>query len=84
MGPSDYGRSGTALKYLSDNGGENFWGFERMRAMNQVRGVVLLLAGGVAIFEGFHALHGRQAAMAYLLGVVAFAVGIWRIAQKGR
>jgi len=52
--------------------------------MNQVRGVMLLLAGGVALFEGFHALHGRQSVTAYLLGVVAIAVGVWRLAQKGR
>ncbi len=50
--------------------------------MNQVRGIVMLLLGCFALYEGWRIHTGSQAMWAYGLGVVAIAVGIWRLNSK--
>ena len=50
--------------------------------MNQFRGVMLLAAGGFALYQGWRIHSGRQALWAYGLGVLAVAVGLWRLLRN--
>ena len=50
--------------------------------MNQFRGIMLLAAGGFALYEGWKIHSGRQALWAYGLGVLAVAVGLWRLLRN--
>lgn len=50
--------------------------------MTHFRGIILLAAGCFALFEGWKIHTGRQALWAYGLGVLAVAVGIWRLTRK--
>jgi hypothetical protein len=50
--------------------------------MNQVRGMMLLAAGGYALYAGWKIHTGQHAMLAYALGVLAIAVGVWRILRK--
>lgn len=50
--------------------------------MNQFRGIILLAAGGFALYQGWRVHTGRQALWAYGLGVLAIAVGLWRLMRK--
>jgi uncharacterized membrane protein HdeD (DUF308 family) len=51
--------------------------------MNQVRGIMMLLAGGFAFFQGWriHAA-GKPAWWALGLGVLAISLGVWRLTRK--
>jgi hypothetical protein len=50
--------------------------------MNPLRGVVLIIAGCFALYEGWK-LHdvGRPALWAYVLAVLAIALGVWRLTR---
>ncbi len=50
--------------------------------MNQFRGVLLLAAGAFALYQGWKLHTGSHALWAYGLGVLAVAVGLWRILRK--
>ena len=50
--------------------------------MNQVRGVIMILLGGFAFYQGWILHTGQRALLAYALGVVAVAVGVWRLTRK--
>lgn len=50
--------------------------------MNQVRGVIMILLGGFVLYQGWILHTGRRALLAYVLGVVAVAVGTWRLTRK--
>lgn len=50
--------------------------------MNQVRGILLLAAGAYAVYAGWKIHAGQHALLAYGLGALAIAVGIWRILRK--
>jgi hypothetical protein len=50
--------------------------------MNQVRGIMLLAVGGYALYAGYRMHTGQHAWLAYGLGVLAIAVGLWRIFRK--
>jgi hypothetical protein len=50
--------------------------------MNPVRGVVMLLAAGVAIWKGWQIHRGEHAWLAYGLGVLALALGTWHLLRK--
>jgi hypothetical protein len=50
--------------------------------MNQVRGIIMILLGGFALYQGWILHTGQRALLAYALGVVAIAVGIWRLSRK--
>lgn len=52
--------------------------------MNQIRGVVLILLGLLVILQGWRTMHGSLAYSAYALGLLALAVGLWRLSRKGR
>ncbi len=50
--------------------------------MNRVRGVVMLLAGCFALYEGWRTLTGSRAVLAIVLGVVALALAAWHLTRK--
>jgi hypothetical protein len=50
--------------------------------VNRIRGIVMLLAGGVAAWKGWQIHHGERAAMAYGLAVLALALGVWHLRRK--
>lgn len=50
--------------------------------MTHFRGVLLLFAGCFALYEGWKIHTGKHALWAYGLGLVAIAVGIWRLTRK--
>jgi len=50
--------------------------------MNHLRGGLLLAAGGFALYQGWRIHTGRQALWAYGLGVLAVAVGLWRLIRN--
>lgn len=52
--------------------------------MNQIRGVVLILLGLLVMVQGVRTMHGSLLYSACGLGLMAIAVGIWRLARKGR
>jgi hypothetical protein len=47
--------------------------------MNHLRGVMLLAAGGFALYQGWKIHTGTHALWAYVLGVLAVSIGVWRI-----
>jgi len=47
--------------------------------MNHLRGVMLLAAGGFALYQGWKIHTGTHALWAYGLGVLAVGIGVWRI-----
>ncbi|MGA2809542.1 MAG: hypothetical protein ABSE87_15545 [Terracidiphilus sp.] len=50
--------------------------------MNQARGIIMIILGGVALYQGWTLHTGQHALLAYGLGVLAVAVGIWRLTRK--
>jgi hypothetical protein len=50
--------------------------------MTHFRGILLLAAGSFALYHGWRVHTGRQALWAYGLGVLAIALGIWRLTRK--
>ena len=51
--------------------------------MNRIRGIVMLIAGSLAIWKGWEIHRGEMAVLAYGLGVMALAVGVWHLTRKG-
>jgi uncharacterized membrane protein HdeD (DUF308 family) len=49
--------------------------------MNRFRGILLLAAGSFALYHGWRVHSARQALWAYGLGVLAIALGIWRLTR---
>jgi hypothetical protein len=50
--------------------------------MTRFRGIVLLAAGCLALYQGGRLHTGRQALLAYGLGVLSIAIGVWRLTRK--
>jgi uncharacterized membrane protein len=50
--------------------------------MNHVRGFVMLLAAGFAVWRGWKIHTGTYAWMAYGLAVLALALAIWHLTRK--
>jgi hypothetical protein len=50
--------------------------------MDKFRGILMLVAAAVAFYGGWKGHHGMQAVMAYLLGALALALGIWHLTRK--
>jgi hypothetical protein len=42
----------------------------------------MVLAAGAAFWKGWQIRHGEQALLAYGLGVLALAVGLWHLTRK--
>jgi hypothetical protein len=54
---------------------------EGMR-VNRIRGMVMLLAGAAAIWKGWQIHRGELAVLAYGLGALALALGVWHLTRK--
>ncbi|MGA2048898.1 MAG: hypothetical protein ABSG96_14465 [Terracidiphilus sp.] len=50
--------------------------------MNQVRGVLMLVAAGIAFWRGWKIHSGSYAWMAYGLGVLAVGLAVWHLTRK--
>ena len=50
--------------------------------MNQFRGVVLIAAGILALYEGWRIHTGNRMWLAYAVGLMAICLGAWRLTQK--
>jgi hypothetical protein len=50
--------------------------------MNRARGVMMLLAAGLVFWKGWQIHRGEMAVMAYGLGVLALALGVWHLTRK--
>jgi uncharacterized membrane protein HdeD (DUF308 family) len=52
------------------------------KAMNRVRGVVMLIAGCFALYEAWRVLTGQRAGLALALGLLAIALGVWHLTRQ--
>jgi uncharacterized membrane protein len=50
--------------------------------MNRIRGIVMLIAAALAIAKGWQIHRGEMAVLAYGLGVMALAVGVWHLTRE--
>jgi thiol:disulfide interchange protein len=50
--------------------------------VNHVRGIVMLLAAGVALWKGWRIHSGHTAVLAYGLAALALAMGVWHLTRK--
>ena len=50
--------------------------------MNHVRGVLMLVAAGVAVWRGWKIHTGTHAWMAYGLGALALGLAVWHFTRK--
>ncbi|MFP5204207.1 MAG: hypothetical protein ACLGSH_02490 [Acidobacteriota bacterium] len=50
--------------------------------MNAARGIMMLIAAAFAFWRGFQIHRGEMALMAYGLGGLALALGIWHLLHK--
>jgi hypothetical protein len=50
--------------------------------MNQFRGVLMLLAAGVAFWRGWQIHVGHNALLAYGLSAVALGLAVWHMTRK--
>lgn len=50
--------------------------------MNHIRGIVMLLAAGVAFYKGWTIHAGETAVLAYGLGALALILAIWHLSRK--
>jgi hypothetical protein len=50
--------------------------------MNAVRGIVLFGLGVFAVYEGWRIHTGERAWFAYILGVLAMLLGVWRLMRN--
>jgi hypothetical protein len=57
------------------------YGGERMR-VNPIRGIVMLVASALAIWKGWQIHRGETAVLAYGLGALALALGVWHLTRK--
>jgi hypothetical protein len=51
-------------------------------SMNRIRGIVMLIAAVLAIGKGWQIHRGETAVLAYGLGAMALAVGVWHLTRK--
>jgi hypothetical protein len=47
--------------------------------MNHFRGILMLVAAGVAFYRGWKIHSGEYAVMAYALGVLAVGLAVWHL-----
>jgi hypothetical protein len=52
--------------------------------MNPFRGILMIVAAGIAFWRGWQIHHGQYAWMAYGLSIVALGLACWHIAHGGR
>ena len=52
--------------------------------MNQVRGIVMVIAAGIAFYRGWIIRHGDRAWLAFGLGALALGVAVWHFARPAQ
>jgi hypothetical protein len=52
--------------------------------MNPVRGIVMLIAAALAFWKGWQIHRGETAVLAYGLGALALAMGVWHLTRERR
>ena len=52
--------------------------------MNQMRGIIMLIAGGIALYRGWKIHYGPHALLAYGLGATAICLALWHLTRKAR
>ena len=55
---------------------------ERKTRVNQIRGVIMLAAAGVAFYKGWTIHAGETAVFAYGLGGLALILAVWHFTRK--
>jgi hypothetical protein len=50
--------------------------------VNLARGIMMLVAAALALWKGFQIHRGEMALMAYGLGILALALGIWHLTHR--
>lgn len=50
--------------------------------MNRIRGIVMVIAAAVALWKGWQIHRGETAVLAYGLGALALALGVWHLTRK--
>ncbi len=50
--------------------------------VNRIRGIVMLIAAALAIWKGWQIHRGEFALLAYGLGALALALGVWHLTRK--
>jgi hypothetical protein len=50
--------------------------------VNRIRSIVMVLAAGVALWKGWQIHRGETAVLAYGLGAIALALGVWHLTRK--
>ncbi len=50
--------------------------------MDKIRGIVLTVLGILALYHGWTMRPSHSAMLAYALGGLSIAIGIWRLASK--
>jgi hypothetical protein len=53
----------------------------RGERMEQTRGMLMLLAAGVAFYRGWKIHTGREALLAFGLGVLALGLAVWHLTR---
>jgi hypothetical protein len=50
--------------------------------VNRIRGIVMLVAAALAMWKGWQIHRGETAVLAYGLGAMALALGVWHLMRK--
>ncbi|MFZ0746765.1 MAG: hypothetical protein WAM85_20335 [Terracidiphilus sp.] len=50
--------------------------------MNRVRGILMLVAAGIAFYRGWKIHTGHTALLGYGLGVLALGLAVWHLTRK--
>jgi hypothetical protein len=54
---------------------------QKGKQVDRFRGIVMLLAAGLALWRGWQLHRGEGAVIAFGLGVLALALGVWRLTR---
>jgi hypothetical protein len=59
-------------------------GFEEglVRVVQQFRGILMLVAAGIAFYRGWKIHSGDYAVMAYVLGALALGLAVWHLTRR--
>jgi hypothetical protein len=50
--------------------------------MNHFRGILMLVAAGIAFYRGWKIHTGEYAVMAYVLGALALGLAVWHLTRS--
>ncbi len=50
--------------------------------MSKMRGIILIVLGVLALYRGWTLHSGQGALIAYALGALSLAIGVWRVTRK--